>query len=45
MNGRKGFKTMDDVSKHLMSRRESKSSNESINKKEQEVADYDWVNE
>ena len=42
---KKGFKTMDDVSKHLMSRRESKSSNESINKKEQEVADYDWVNE
>ena len=42
---KKGFKTMDDVSKHLMSRRESKSSNESISKKEQEVADYDWVNE
>ena len=42
---KKGLKTMDDVSKHLMSRRESKSSNESINKKEQEVADYDWANE
>lgn len=42
---KKGFKTMDDVSKHLMSRRETKTSSESINKKEQEVADYDWVNE
>jgi DNA replication protein len=42
---KKGFKTMDDVSKHMMSRREKKSSNESISKKEQEVADYDWVNE
>ena len=36
---------MDDVNKHLKSRREKKSSNESISKKEQEVADYDWVNE
>ena len=42
---KKGFKTMDDVNKHLMSRREMKSNNESISKKEQEVADYDWVNE
>lgn len=42
---KKGFKTMDDVNKHLMSRREKKSNNESISKKEQEVADYDWVNE
>ena len=42
---KKGFKTMDDVNKHLMSRRESKSKSESINLKEQEVADYDWVNE
>ena len=42
---KKGFKTMDDVNKHLKSRREKKSSNESISKKEQEVADYDWVNE
>jgi DNA replication protein len=42
---KKGFKTMEDVNKHLMSRREKKSSNESISKKEQEVADYDWVNE
>ena len=42
---KKGFKTMDDVNKHLISRREKKSSNESISKKEQEVADYDWVNE
>ena len=41
---KKGFKTMDDVSKHLMSRRENKSNNESISKTEQEVADYDWVN-
>ena len=40
-----GFTTMDDVNKHLMSRREKKSNNESISKKEQEVADYDWVNE
>ena len=42
---KKGFKTMDDVNKHFMSRREMKSNNESISKKEQEVADYDWVNE
>ncbi len=42
---KKGFKTMEDVSKHLMTRRESKSKNESISKKEQEVADYDWVND
>ena len=42
---KKGFKTMDDVNRHLKSRREKKSSNESISKKEQEVADYDWVNE
>ena len=42
---KKGFKTMDDVNKHLMSRREMKSNNESISKKEQEVADYDWGNE
>ena len=31
---KKGFKTMDDVSKHLMSRRENKSNNESISKTE-----------
>jgi DNA replication protein len=42
---KKGFKTMDDVNKHLMSRREKKSKSESINLKEQEVADYDWVND
>lgn len=42
---KKGFKSMEDVNKHLMSRRENKSKNESINLKEQEVADYDWVNE
>ena len=42
---KKGFKTMDDVNKHLMSRREMKSNNESISKKEQEVADYDWIND
>ena len=42
---KKGFKTIDDVNKHLMSRRESKSKNESISKKEQEVADYDWIND
>ena len=42
---KKGFKTMDDVNKHLMSRREKKSKSESVNLKEQEVADYDWVND
>ena len=42
---KKGFKTMGDVNKHLMSRREMKFNNESISKKEPEVADYDWVNE
>lgn len=42
---KKGFKTMDDVNKHLMSRRENKSKSEPVSKKEQEVADYDWVND
>ena len=42
---KKGFKLMEDVNKHLMSRRENKSRTESISKKEQEVADYDWVND
>lgn len=41
---KKGFKSMEDVEKHMMTRREKKS-NEPVSKKEQELADYDWVNE
>lgn len=41
---RKGFKTMDDVNKHMKSRREEKSKDKVIQKKEQEIVDFDWLN-
>lgn len=40
---KKGFKTMDDVNNHLMNRREEKSKDKKISKKEEEILDYDWL--
>ena len=39
---KKGFKTMDDVNKHMRSRREEQSKDK-ISKKASEVLDYDWI--
>ncbi len=41
---RKGFKTMDDVTNHMRNRREEKSKDKVITKKEQEIVDFDWLN-
>lgn len=41
---RKGFKSMDDVSNHMKNRRDEKSKDKVITKKEQEIVDYDWLN-
>ena len=40
---KKGFQTMDDVKKHLESRREQKSKDKVVSKREQEIADFDWL--
>ena len=40
---KKGFKTMDDVNKHIRSRREDKNKDKVITKKEQDILDYDWL--
>ena len=40
---KKGFKTMDDVNKHIRSRREDKNKDKVISKKEQDILDYDWL--
>lgn len=40
---KKGFKTMDDVNAYMKNRRETKSKDKEINKKEQEILDYDWL--
>lgn len=40
---KKGFKTMDDVNKHLVSRKDNKNKETVITKKEQEILDYDWL--
>lgn len=42
---KKGFKTMEDVERHIKNRREEKSKNKEISKKEQEILDYDWLDE
>lgn len=42
---KKGFKTMDDVKKHMKTRREEKNKDKDISKKEQEISDYDWIDE
>ena len=36
-------KTMDDVNKHLVSRKDNKNNDKVITKKEQEILDYDWL--
>lgn len=41
---RKGFKTMDDVNNYMRNRREEKSKDKAITKKEQEIVDFDWLN-
>lgn len=40
---KKGFKSMDDVNAYMKNRREAKSKDKEINKKEQEILDYDWL--
>ena len=40
---KKGFKTMDDVNKHIRSRRDDKNKDKVITKKEQDILDYDWL--
>lgn len=40
---KKGFKSMDDVNAYMKNRRESKSKDKEISKKEQEILDYDWL--
>lgn len=42
---KKGFKSMKDVDNHLKMRRESKSKNSVITKKEQDILDYDWLDD
>ena len=43
---KKGFKTMEDVNNHLKNKREERiKGNDSILKKEQELLDYDWLND
>jgi DNA replication protein len=41
---RKGFKTMDDVNNHMKFRREEKSKDKVIQKREQDIVDFDWLN-
>ncbi len=43
--GKKGFKTMDDVNQYMKNRRESKSKDSKVDKKEQEILDYDWLDD
>ena len=40
---KKGFKTMDDVNKHMKSRREEKFKDKEVSKKEETILDYDWL--
>lgn len=40
---KKGFKSMDDVREHMQARREEKSKDKVISKKEQEISDFDWL--
>ena len=42
---KKGFKTMDDVNNYLKNRKEEKDKNKEISKKEQEILDYDWLDD
>ena len=43
--GKKGFKTMDDVNNHMKNRRKSKDKEKEIGEKEQEILDYDWLDD
>ncbi len=40
---KKGFKTMDDVNAYIKNRRDEKSKDKVISKKEQDILDYDWL--
>ena len=40
---KKGFKSMKDVNAHIVNRREEKSKDKVISKKEQDILDYDWL--
>ena len=42
---KKGFKTMDDVNNYLKNRKEENGKDKEISKKEQEILDYDWLDE
>lgn len=42
---RKGFKTMDDVNSHIKNRYNEKSKDKVIQKKEQDIVEFDWLNE
>lgn len=43
--GKKGFKTMDDVNKHMKNRREEKYKDKEVSKKEEAILDYDWLDD
>ncbi len=40
---KKGFKTMNDVNNYMKNRKDNKSKDKEISKREQEIADYDWL--
>ncbi len=42
---KKGFKTMDEVNSYLKNRRDEYNREKEISKKEQEISDYDWLDE
>ncbi len=42
---KKGFKTMDDVNAHIKNRYNEKSKDKTILKKEQDIVEFDWLNE
>ena len=43
--GKKGFKKMDDVNKHMKNRREEKYKDKEVSKKEEAILDYDWLDD
>lgn len=42
---KKGFKSSDDVNKYLRNRREEIDKDKEISKKEQDILEYDWIND
>ena len=42
---KKGFKTMDDVNNYLKNRRNENSKSNIVSKKEQDILDFDWLDE